>query len=243
MGSTLTGYHVGRFAVDQDGEAHAGRKFNLALEGGAASASGILVGIGTTASPAASAVANAKFVELRCKTTAVTGDNRLLYMRYQMNGINAGGGECLRAFTKLDAACGTVRGAHISLDVDDSPAGSVTGLGVGVDAQLLVGNAALPAGGNYFAGQSEIFSAGSSSDVSAATAVAIHSFKAGGDATGAGTVLNALAFSSADGAGDGKMIDTSAVEAGDGDGSIRILIDEGAGFLVKYLHYWDGPGS
>lgn len=208
---------------------------------GAAAASGLLLGGGTTANPIQTSTANGKFVELRCQTTATSGDNRLMYMRYHMNG--AGGGECLRAFSKVDTAIGTARGAHISLDIDDSPAGSITGLGVGVDAQLLVGNAALPSGGNYFAGQSEIFSAGSSSDVSAATAVAIHSFKAGGDSTGAGTVLNALAFSSTDGAGDGKMIDTSSVEAGDGDGSIRILIDEGAGFLVKYLHYWDGPGS
>lgn len=221
--------------------ADAAGKINLMrLGSGAASASGLLLGVGTTAAPATTSTADGKFVEMRCKTSATSGDNRLMYMRYEL--AAAGGGECLRAFTKLAAAVVTARGAHISLDLDDSPAGSVSGLGVGLDGQLLVGNAALPAGGTYFAGQSEIYSAGSSSDVSAATACAIHSFIAGGDATGAATVLNALAFKSADGAGDGKMIDTTAVETGDGDGSIRILIDEGAGYLVKYLHYWDGPG-
>ncbi len=252
-------FHIGNGTLDMDFKVFLGTateyvefdvggsiaRFNVPIRldnnTGAAAASGLLLGGGTTADPVTTSSADGKFVELRCQTTATSGDNRLMYLRYHMNG--AGGGECLRAFAKVDTAIGTARGAHISLDIDDSPAGSVTGLGVGVDAQLLVGNAALPAGGNYFAGQSEIFSAGSSSDVSAATAVAIHSFKAGGNATGAGTVLNALAFSSTDGAGDGKMIDTTAVEAGDGDGSLRILVDEGSGFLVKYLHYWDGPGS
>jgi len=209
---------------------------------GAIAASGLLIGGGTTADPIASSVANDLFIELRCQTTATSGDNRLLYMRYQMNGINATGGECIRAFTKLDAACGTVRGAHISLDIDDSPAGSVTGLGVGVDAQLLVGNAALPAGGTYFAGQSQIHSAGSSSDISAVTAHAIHSFSASGDATGIATVLNALAFVGS--TGSGKMIlNTNSTGATESNGSIRVLVDEGSGYVVRHLRYWDAQNS
>lgn len=210
-----------------------GGKIALKLSGGAASSSGLLAGVGTTASPAASSTADDKFIELRCKTTATSGDNRLMYLRYQMNGINATGGECIRAFTKLDAACGTVRGAHISLDIDDSPAGSVTGLAVGVDAQLLIGNAALPANGTYYAAQSQIYSAGSSSSVAAVTEHAIHSFSSAGDGTGADTVLNCFAIS---GNTDGttKMIYSHDHAAGNAAGSVRVLING----VPKFMKFW-----
>lgn len=158
-------------------------KVNFGLNGGAASASGLLMGVGTTANPATSSTPNDLFAEFRCQSSATSGDNRLLYMRYELTGA-AGGGECLRAFSKISAAVGTARGAHISLDVNTT--GSVTGLGVGVDAQILVPDQAL-GGGTYGVINSEIYSGGSSSSV-AASDIAFFRAVAGGDATGAGTV-------------------------------------------------------
>jgi len=87
-------------------------KISLYAIGSAAeSASGLLMGVGTSAAPATTSTADAKFVEIRAQTTATSGDNRLAYLRYDIAG--ATGGECIRAFTKVSAACTTVRGAHI----------------------------------------------------------------------------------------------------------------------------------
>lgn len=113
----------------------------LKTPGAADAAGAVLLGGGTTAAPCASAVADDKFVELRCKTTATSGDNRLMYLRYAMDGINATGGECLRAFTTMGAVCGTARGAHVSLIL--GAAGRTTGTGVGLQGTLQV-----PAGTN-----------------------------------------------------------------------------------------------
>lgn len=133
--------------------------------GGAKAASGILFGVGTTANPATTAVADAKFVEIRAKSTATSGDNRLMYLRYNLAGAGASG-ECLRAFTDLTAAVSTARGAHISLQV--SSTGYVSGLGVGLDTQLYVGNSTV-AGGTYAAVNAEIYTAGASSSLASCT--------------------------------------------------------------------------
>ena len=122
---------------ERDGDSYViapGGTLKLEQQGGAAAASGLLLGRGTSGSPATTATAGAKFLEFRCESTAGSGDNRLMYLRYALNG--GGGGECIRAFTKLTSAVGTARGAHVSLDM--STAGSVSGLGAGVDAQLLL---------------------------------------------------------------------------------------------------------
>jgi len=148
----------------------------------AASASGLLMGIGTSANPAATATPDAKFIEVRAKTTAPSGDNRLAYLRYDIDG--ATGGECIRAFTKVtNASATTVRGAHISIDF--ALAGTVSGFGAGVDAQVLLPNDALAS--TVTALNAELYSAGSSSSVTGGTASFIRCV-AGGDATGAATV-------------------------------------------------------
>lgn len=150
---------------------------------GADPANALLHGIGTSADPGLTSTADKSFMEYRCKTSATSGDNRMLYMRYEIS--STGGGECLRAFTKLTGAVGTTRGSHISLDIGTG--GSASGLGVGVDSQLLVLNAALT-GGTYAALNSEIYSAGSSTDVSGVTEISLHRFVLGGDSTGAANV-------------------------------------------------------
>lgn len=157
----------------------------LAAADGSAAASGLLMGVGTSADPASTSTADAKFIEIRAKTTATSGDNRLAYLRYDIGGAGASG-ECVRAFTDLTAAAATARGAHISLQADGT--GYVTGLGVGLDAQLYVGNAALPAGGTYGALKVEIYNEGASSSVAAVTELAFVHIVNSGNATGMGTV-------------------------------------------------------
>jgi len=112
---------------------------NLARNGGAASASGLIMGVGTSASPATTSVAGSIFSEFRTQSTATTGDSRNLYLRHEIKGIN-GGGEAIRAFAKVSVAAATCRGAHISLDM--AAAGTVSGQGSAVDAQLMLGGAA-----------------------------------------------------------------------------------------------------
>jgi hypothetical protein len=211
------------------------KMLDLTRQAGANSASGLLFGRGTEADPATTATADGKFIELRCQTTATSGDNRLVYLRYDQKGAG-GGGECLRASSFLSAAVGTARGAQISLEV--SSTGYVSGLGVGCDAQLYVTNTAVHAAGTYFAGQSEIYMLGSTSSLAAVTNYAIHSFIANGDATGVATVLNALAFKGS--AGTGKMIyNNTGTDPANSNGSIRILVDEGSGYAARYLMYYD----
>jgi len=114
-------------------------KLQLTASGGAASASGLLMGIGTSASPATTAVASSIFAEFRTQSIATSGDSRSFYLRHNIAGIG-GGGEALRAFAKVTVAASTVRGAHISLDL--ATAGSVSGFGAAVDAQIMLGAAA-----------------------------------------------------------------------------------------------------
>ena len=155
------------------------------------------------------------------------------YFRYELTA--AGGGECFRAFTKLAAAVGEARGAHISLDVDNSPAGSVTGLGIGVDAQLLVGNAALPSGGTYAALQAEIFSGGSSSDIAAVTEASFMRFSNSGDSTGKGKVdTNAFLFSlQGFTANTGKLVELGT-GMGTVTGTLKIKIAGDTRFIPFY---------
>jgi len=162
-------------------------KLGLDLSSGAASASGLLMGTGTSGSPATTAAAGNMFAEFRTQSTATSGDSRGLYWRHELKGT-AVSGEAIRAFTKLSAACATARGAHISLDLNNSPQGSVTGLGAGIDAQLLLSNTALPAGGTYTVVNAEIYSAGTTTDPGAVTELSYFRVVNGGDSTGAADV-------------------------------------------------------
>ena len=53
------------------------RALKLSAAGGASAAKAILLGIGTAGTPATDATVDGKFIELRCKTTATSGDCRL----------------------------------------------------------------------------------------------------------------------------------------------------------------------
>lgn len=151
---------------------------------GAASASGLLMGVGTDASPSTTSTANAKFIELRCSSSASSGDNRLLYMWYTLTG--GGGGECLRANTKVSSNLGTAHGAHFGLEfLATAGASECSGLGVGVRGTLLLPNVASWAPtGTYAAGMFEIYSAGTASDPAGMTELSCLRLCNSGDGTG-----------------------------------------------------------
>lgn len=186
-------------------EVPTGKRFRLPVDslsrqGGAISTTALLLGIGTTANPAVTDTASKNFIDLRAKSTATSGDNRLAYLRYDLDGAGASG-ECLRAITDLGAALATARGAHISLQVGAS--GYVSGLGVGVDAQLYIKNEALPANGTYAALNAEIYTEGATSSVAAATQVAFLRAVNSGNATGMGTVDDKAVLFSIEGVSSG----------------------------------------
>ena len=151
---------------------------------GAAAASGLLMGGGTTADPVTTSTADAKFAEFRCESTATSGDNRLLYMRYALEA--AGGGETLRALTHVGANLGTAHGAHLSLDFEATAGGSeCSGLGVACRGTLHIPDiASWSPTGTYAAGMFEIFSDGTASDPAGMTELSVLRLVNGGDGTG-----------------------------------------------------------
>ena len=163
---------------------------------GAVSSSGLLMGRGTSGDPVTTSTADGKFFEWRCESTASSGDNRLLYMRYSLNG--GGGGECLRALTVIDSNVATAHGAHMSLAFDATAGGSETsGLGVACRGTLHIPNIASWAPtGTYAAGMFEIFNDGSASDPAGMTELSVLRLVNGGDSTGAADVdTDAFLFS------------------------------------------------
>jgi hypothetical protein len=143
-----------------------------------------LLGGGTDASPLTSGTANLKFVEFRCSCSASSGDNRLMYLRYQLTG--GGGGECMRASTVVKSNVGTAHGAHFGLEFLATAGGSeCSGLGVGLRGTLMIPNVAswAPAG-TYAAGMFEIFSEGTVSDPAGMTELACLRLVNSGDGTG-----------------------------------------------------------
>jgi len=203
-----------------------GGKVKFALNGGAASASGLLMGVGTSANPATTAVAGAIFSEFRTQSTATSGDSRSLYLRHDINGAG-GGGEALRAFAKITAAASTARGAHISLDLD--AAGSVSGFGAGVDAQVLFGDAAYT--NTVTAINAELYAAGTSTDVTAGKGSFLRCV-VGGDATGVASLEDNAGFISfTNAAGSGKIVD-SDITALTGKAGLRVYV---AGALYGYI--------
>lgn len=132
------GHHSSRFFVGQDGNAY----LNGAKLYSNGDETAIIIGAGTSSAPIESSVVDQKHLEIRAKSLAASGDNRLAYFRFEIGA--AGGGECLRAFTALTAAVATARGGHVSLVPSGS--GAVSGLGTGFTATLHFGTAAFVTG-------------------------------------------------------------------------------------------------
>jgi hypothetical protein len=212
-----------------------GTSFNGLIEtdaaGGATSTNGLLLGNGTTGDPCLNSAADKHFVSLYMKHAATSGDNRGIYTSTEFAGVG-GGGDGIRSNTIVNAAgCGTVQGIHGS--VENKSGGKVTGLGVGVRAGYLFANEAVPAGGTYAGGMSELWATGPGTDVSPATIVSLHRMVLGGDATGRANIdANCYAFEFAGMTpGSGNLINTG-ITTHTPYGGLAVYID---GVGVKHL--------
>jgi len=144
----------------------------------------ILIGLNEASTVVTNSEANQKNIEVRCKSTATSGDNRLAYFRYEIGA--AGGGECLRAFTALTAAAGTVRGGHVSLVPSGS--GAVSGLGTACSFTLHFGTAAFSTG-NVACIEANPYADSTNAPPTEHGAIRVAT---GGDATGGAKFLNVL---------------------------------------------------
>ena len=139
----------------------------------------------------ASTTADTKFVQLRCKSTATSGDTRVIYACLYMNGAGQAG-EALRGRTVTNAAtAGGVHGVHGGVECATS--GTITGLAAGVRGTFMGKNAA-HAGGSVCGGMSELWAEGTATDWGGYTNHAVHRFVVDGNATGKNTVDFVLDF-------------------------------------------------
>ena len=206
---------------------------------GADAANALLFGIGTDADPATTSVADKKFIEMRCSSSAASGDNRLSYYRYLLEG--AGGGECLRASTVVNANLGTAHGAHFGIEFEATAGGSeCSGLGVGLRGTLMIPDIASWAPtGTYAAGMFEIYSEGTASDPAGMTELSVLRLANAGNATGAADVNTDAVLLSIQGftAGTGNV-----VEIGTGMGTVTGTLKIKVGSDTRYLPFYSAAG-
>lgn len=163
--------------------------------------------VGNSTTPVVKSDANLKFFQEYISSTDTTGDNRLRYSRLYLDGAGAGG-ETLRAFTTVRAACGTAHGAHISLNFAGDTTGSLSGLGCAIRGTLHIPNDAAWTSGTLAALQAEIYSDGSASDSDGLTELSYIRIVNGGDATGGADIDDDASLMSIQGhtIGSGNMI-------------------------------------
>jgi len=147
--------------VQRNGKVY--KKLNFSSMHDNAETAGALIKAGTSSSPVSMSTADTKFIQLYLKSTATSGDNRAIYNRLFLAGAGSGG-ESLRAFTTVQAACGTAHGAHTSLNFSGDTTGELSGLGVAGRNTLHIPDDATWAGGTLAALQAEIYSDGAASD-------------------------------------------------------------------------------
>jgi hypothetical protein len=229
-GDTVGASSVFDYSTDGWVHTNSGQQFLYGTSAAAATNS-LLIGGGTSSYPCLTGTAGKNFVELRCKSTASSGDNRLMYLRYVPGGAGTGNFDCLRVATAPTAAVSVARGGDIGCEV--SATGYVTGTAYGCRNQLYV-QGIVPAGGEYYGSIAEMYF-DASSTIAGPTAHAILCVAASGDATAVGTCKNALAFVGAAGSGGGDMISLGANQS-TVTGTIRILVNNAVRYLAYYSH-------
>lgn len=129
-------------------------------------ANGLLGGAGTSAVPVETSENSKNLLEFRFKTSATGAgsDTRLLYLQAKFAGITTGGGETARIYSVVQAAAGTVRGAHVSLDFDGTTA-NVSGLGTALSGTLHLKNTGTMTGTLAAIEAQAHFNAGADDDV------------------------------------------------------------------------------
>ncbi len=155
---------------------------------GGAPTTALLLGYGTSASPASTGKADAIFATLWMKNTAATGTARGMRLNLALTG--GAGGESLRARTVVSAAApvDTCNGAHINLEFGAS-AGNITGLATGVRANILIPARTIT--GTIAPVMSEFYANATTSNVSNG---ALLYCNIGGDATGAALLEDSVCF-------------------------------------------------
>jgi hypothetical protein len=191
-----------------------------------------IFGGGSSSSMVTTATADVKLVEFRCSTTATSGDNRLMYLRYSLD--NGGGGECLRASTIVGSNLGTAHGAHFGLEFEAvAGASECSGLGVGLRGTLMIPNIASWAPtGTYAAGMFEIFSEGTNSDPAGMTELSVLRLVNSGGSGKADVDTDAVLFSIQGfaAAADTTKVVTSIALAEVPGASVGIKVKVGAAF-------------
>jgi hypothetical protein len=189
--------------------------------------------VGTSAVPMAINTVDFMAYRKYYSTTAVSGTTYGDYTRVDAKGA---GSEVIAMRPKVlltVAAVGNAHGSHSTLETDTS-AGSVTGLGTGLRANLVLAARALPAGGTYYGAMAEIFCNGSGASIAASSKHAVLEISVdGSDTTALNTIKNAISFDHKGTDGTGQMICSATDASPDWTGSIRILVN-GA---VRYLHF------
>jgi hypothetical protein len=155
----------------------------LATEG--ADTVALLMGMGTSTTPAATSTADKNFLGFWTKSTATSGDSRGFYCRHYLAGAGISG-EAARIYaTVSDVAATDARGAHITLDFGST--GTVTGSGQALTTTLMIPDTT-PLTGTLSCITAEIYSMGSTSDPAGAS-LSFMRFAVNGDTTGDDDVI------------------------------------------------------
>jgi hypothetical protein len=174
----------------------------LATEGAATAA--LLLGNGTSTTPASTSTAGKNFLGFWTESEATSGDSRGLYLRHYIAGVG-GSGEAARIYgTVSDVAATDARGAHISLSFGST--GTVTSSGQALTTTLHIPNTT-PLTGTLSCITAEIYSEGSTSDPAGASLSFIR-FAVNGDTTGDDDVITdayVFDFSNLGGSASGSL--------------------------------------
>jgi hypothetical protein len=187
-----------------------------------------LENVGNSTTPMALTVAD-KVGHHKFYSTAMTsGTNYGDYCRLDVSGA---GVEAIAGRSKAllqIAGVANAHGRHDTLELDTS-AGSVTGIGTGHRANLVLPARTIPAGGEYYGAMSEI-SIPASGSMASVTKCAIHEFgTTGGDATAQKTVKNLFSIDTLS-VGTGNMVYIHT-NAGTQLGTMRIMVNGTAYWL------------
>ena len=156
----------------------------IATFGGAAHG-GLLHGAGTSSTKYTMTGASQSALSYYVTTADTADSNRCAYLRLYLTGA-AGGGEAIRGFCTVGAACSVARGAHISLNYTGTS--SITGESMAAKGTYHIPNSSLAAGTSAVF-DAEIYADGASSSLGSGT-LAMLGAHVSGNATGAAGVCD-----------------------------------------------------
>ena len=186
----------------------------------------------------ANAKADTRFLNFQFTGSMTSGDNRGIYNRLYLTGAGSGG-ESLRSFTDVEAACGTAHGAHISLTFSGTTTGTLSGLGVAMRATLHIPDDAAWTGGTLSPILAEIYSDGTSSDPDGVTELSFISISNSGDSTGKADVDTDAFLFSIQGFTSGT---SKLIEIGTGMGTVTGTLKIKIGADTRYLPFYSAAG-